>query len=136
MTKLDKLIELNKLEKENRKNRLEEKLRQQEYYGDIEELIDPLTKTLNANNEQNLALGEQTLRAIDWQNQELDIQTRMIQQAGSQFHEALKKSNEAFMKSDGEAWTKFNEAVEEARDKPGIIVDKDSSNYKFNVNSI
>ena len=67
MTKLDKLIELNKLEKENRKNRLEDKLKQ-EYYGDIEELFDPLSKTLNAKNEQNLALGEQILRAIDWQN--------------------------------------------------------------------
>ena len=29
MTKLDKLIELSNLEKENRKNRLEDKLRQQ-----------------------------------------------------------------------------------------------------------
>ena len=45
----------------------------------------------------------------------------MIQQASSQFNEALMKSNEALMKS--------NEAVEEARDKPGIKVDKDSSNY-------
>ena len=72
MTKLDKLIELNNLEKQNRRNRLEDKLKQQEYYGEIEELFDPLTKTLNANNEQNLASSEQTLRAIDWQNQELD----------------------------------------------------------------
>ena len=71
MTKLDKLIELNELQKLNRRNRLEDKLRQQEYYGDIEELFDPLTKTLNthgetrrAYNEQNLALGEQTLGAI------------------------------------------------------------------------
>ena len=37
MTKLDKLIKLNNLEKQNRKNRLEEKLKQQEYYGDIED---------------------------------------------------------------------------------------------------
>ena len=44
------------------------------------ELFDPLTKTINANNEQNLSLGEQTLRAIDWQNQELDKQTKMIEQ--------------------------------------------------------
>ena len=85
MTKLDKLIELNNLEKQNRRNRLDDKLKQQEYYGEIEELFDPLTKTLNANsetwlahNEQNLALSEQTLRAIDWQNQELDKQTKMI----------------------------------------------------------
>ena len=43
----------------------------------------------------------------------------MIQQARSQFNEAIIKSNEALMKS--------NEAVEEARDKPGIIVDKDTA---------
>ena len=67
MTKLETLIELNNLEKQNRKNRLEDKLKQQEYYGEIEELFDPLTKTLNANSELNLALSEQTLRAIDWQ---------------------------------------------------------------------
>ena len=55
MTKLETLIEFNNLEKQNRKNRLEDKLKQQEYYGGIEELFDPLTKTLNANNEPNLA---------------------------------------------------------------------------------
>ena len=36
MTMLDKLIELNKLQKLNRRNRLEDKLKQQEYYGEIE----------------------------------------------------------------------------------------------------
>ena len=50
MNKLDKL-ELNKLEKLNRRNRLEDKIRQQEYYGDIEDFFDPLTKTLNTNSE-------------------------------------------------------------------------------------
>ena len=101
MTKLDEHIELNYLEKLNRKNRLEDKLKQQEYYGEIEELFDPLTKTLNANNEQNLALSEQTLRAIDWQNQELDKQTKMIgetasqiEQAGYQFNETASKMGE------------------------------------------
>ena len=34
MTKLESLTELNKLEK-NRKNRLEDKLRQQEYYDEL-----------------------------------------------------------------------------------------------------
>ena len=68
MTKLETLIELNTLEKQNRKNRLEDKIKQQEYYGEIEELFDPLTKTLNANSEHNLALSEQTFRAIDCQN--------------------------------------------------------------------
>ena len=113
MTKLDEIIELNYLEKLNRKNRLEDKLKQQEYYGEIEELFDPLTKTLNANNEHNLELSQQTLRAIEWQNQELDKQTKIIQQAGSQFNEALMKSN--------------GKAVEEARDKPGMLVDKDTA---------
>ena len=51
MTKLETLIKLNNLEKQNRRNRLEEKLRQQEYYGDMEDLFDPLTKTLNTNRE-------------------------------------------------------------------------------------
>ena len=111
MTKLDELIELNYLEKLNRKNRLEDKLRQQEYYGEIEELIDPLTKTLNANTERNLALGEQTLRAIDWQNQELDKQTKMIQQARLQFN---------------------GKAVE---DKPGLLVDKETT-QNFNLISV
>ena len=85
MTKLETLKKLNNLEKLNRRNRLEEKFKQQEFYGDIKELFDPLTKILNANNEHNLALSEQTIRAIDWQNQELDKQTKMIQQAGFQF---------------------------------------------------
>ena len=70
MTKLNKLIELNKLEKLNRKNRLEDTLKQQEYYGQKEEFFDLLTKTFKANNEQNLALGEKTLRATDWQNEQ------------------------------------------------------------------
>ena len=108
MTKLHKLIELNNLEKQNRRNRLEDKLKPQKYYGEIEELFDPLTKTIsetasqiNENTERNLALGEQTLRAIDWQNQELDRQTNMIgetasqiKQAGSQFNETASKMGE------------------------------------------
>ena len=101
MTKLDKLIELNNIEKQNRRNRLEDKLKQQEYYGEIEELFDPLTKTISEtasqiteNTDQNLALGEQTLRAINWQNQELDKQTKMIEQAGSPFNETASKIGE------------------------------------------
>ena len=87
MIKLDKLIEINSLEKQNRRNRLENKLKQQEYYGETEELYDSSTKALNANNETwlahneyNLALSEQTLGAIDWPNQELDKHTNMIEQ--------------------------------------------------------
>ena len=72
MTKLETLIKLNNLEKQNRRIRLEDKLKQQEIHGEKEELFDPLTKTLNANSEawqvhseHSLALSEQTLRAID-----------------------------------------------------------------------
>ena len=72
MTKLKNLIELNSLKKEKRKNRLENKLRQQECYGENENLFDPLTKTLNTNNETLLANSEamqalqnKTLAAID-----------------------------------------------------------------------
>ena len=39
MTKIDELIELNYLEKQNKKNRLENKLKQQEYYGEIESYL-------------------------------------------------------------------------------------------------
>ena len=60
MIKLETLMELINLEKQNRRNRLEDKLKQQEYSGEIEEIFDPLTKTLNANSEHNLALSEQT----------------------------------------------------------------------------
>ena len=65
MTKLDELIELNYLEKQNIKNRLEDKLKQQEYYGGIEELFDPLTKTLNTNTETMQTLQNKTLAVLD-----------------------------------------------------------------------
>ena len=108
MAKLDKLIEINSLEKQKRRNRREDKLKQQEYYGYIEELFDPLTKTLNANTERNLALGEQTLRAFNWQNQELDEQNKMIEQT----------RNRALMKPDLSI-----EAVEETQDIAPVYVD-------------
>ena len=95
MTKLETLIKLYNLEKQNRRNRSEDKLKKQECYGEIEELFDPLTKTLNANSKHNLALSEQTLRAIDWQNPELDKQTTMIQQAGFQIGETASRIQEA-----------------------------------------
>ena len=49
------------------------------------------------------------MRAIGWQHQKLDKQTKMIQQAG----ETLVKSND--------------KAVEKARDEPGMLVDKDTA---------
>ena len=57
------IIEINSLEKQNARNRLEDKLRQQEYYGDIEELFGPLTKTLDTNGEALLAISE-TMQAL------------------------------------------------------------------------
>ena len=122
MTKLDRLIELNNLEKQNRRNRLEDNLKQQEYYGEIEELFDPLTKTLNENTERNLALGEQTLRAIDWQNQEIDKQTKMIEQAGSQFNETALQMSETASRVH-ETASKIGEAVKGTQDIAPVYVD-------------
>ena len=65
MTKLEILIKLNNLEKQNKKNRLEDNLKQQEYYDEIEELFDPLTKTLNTNVETMQALQNKILAALD-----------------------------------------------------------------------
>ena len=65
MTKLETLIKLNNLEKQNRRNRLEDKLRQQDYYGEIEGLFDQVTKTLIVNNEAMQALQNQTLAALE-----------------------------------------------------------------------
>ena len=48
MTKLETHIELNNLDKQNSRNRFEDKLKQQEDYGEIEELFDLFTNTLNA----------------------------------------------------------------------------------------
>ena len=88
------------------------------------EQLKPLTKTVNTNNEQNLALGEQTLRAIDWQNKQLDKQTQMIEQTRNK---ALMMSNEALMKPDCEAWTKSNEAVEETQDIAPVHLDTNTT---------
>ena len=66
-----------------------------------------------------MASSEQTLRAIDWQNQELDKQNTMIQ-AGSRFNEASVKPFHGLVKSN-------DKAVEKARDKPGLLVDKDTA---------
>ena len=122
MTKLDKRIELNNLEKQNRRNRLDDKLKQQEYYGEIEELFDPLTKTLNANNEQNLALSEQTLRAIDWQNQELDKQTKMISETASQIGETASQIEQAGYQF-SETASKMGETLKQTQEMAPVFVD-------------
>ena len=56
MTKLETLIELINLEKQHRRNRLEDNFKKKEYYGEIEELFDPLTKILNINSEKQCKL--------------------------------------------------------------------------------
>ena len=87
MTRLDKLIELNKLQKLNRGNRLEDNLKQQEYYGEIEELFDPLTKTLNTNSEILHAHQTQTREAIGEIASRIGETAAQIQEAGSQIGE-------------------------------------------------
>ena len=72
MTRLDRLIELNKLQKINRRNRLEGKLKQ-EYYGEIEQSFDTLTKTLNTNAETMQALQNKTLAVLDINTNTLKI---------------------------------------------------------------
>ena len=54
MIKLETIIKLNSLEKENRRSRLEDKLKQEEFYGEIKELFDPVSKTLNVYNASKL----------------------------------------------------------------------------------
>ena len=83
MGKLETLIEVNRLEKENKRNRFEQKIRNQDYCCETEELFDLLTKSLKTNNGKNLALGKQTLGAINWQTRELDKQTKAISEATS-----------------------------------------------------
>ena len=87
MTKLDELIELNYLEKQNRNNRLEDKLKQQEYYGEIEELFDPLTKNLNTNSEILQAHLTQTKEAVGETASRIGETAKQIQEAGSQIGE-------------------------------------------------
>ena len=87
MTKPDELIELGYLEKQNRKNRLEDKLKQQEYSDEIEELFDPLTKTLNTNSEILQAHQTQTMEAIGETASRIGETAKQLQKAGSQIGE-------------------------------------------------
>ena len=88
MTGLDKLLEINNLQKLNRRNRLENKLKQQEYYSEIEELFDPVTKTLNTNSEILQAHQTQTMEAIGETVSRIDETAVQIQEAGSQIGES------------------------------------------------
>ena len=51
-TILKALIELNNREKENRRKRSEDKVKQQKYNGNREELFDSIIKTLNDSNDK------------------------------------------------------------------------------------
>ena len=51
---------------------MEDKLKQQEYYGNMEELFDAVANALNSDSELALSTSNQTLRALSWQNQDLD----------------------------------------------------------------
>ena len=68
MGKRETLIEQNRLEKENRRNILEEKLGKQKYYSEIEELFNTLTKILYVYGENNLPLGKKMSKALNWQS--------------------------------------------------------------------
>ena len=90
MAELDKPIELNSLEKQNRRIRLDDKLRQQEYYGEMKDLFDPSTKTLNTNSEALLANSEamqvlqnKTLAALENNN---NVLKALDSQQQSSFH--------------------------------------------------
>ena len=76
-------------------------------------------------------MGEQTLGAIDWENQEFDKQSRAIIETSSKIEENASRIDKSLMMSN-EALMKYNAAAEEARDKPGIIIDKDTT-YIFNL---
>ena len=89
MTKLETLINLNNLEKQNRRNRLEDKLKQQEFYGEIEELFDPLTKTLNTNSETMQALQNNTLAELDNTNALKALDFSPVQQSGFSIREPI-----------------------------------------------
>ena len=52
------------LEEENKRNRLEEILRKQEQYGELKELVDPLTKAKNAKSGKNLFIAHKTLEVL------------------------------------------------------------------------
>ena len=87
MCRLEIFKELTKPEKLNRRKRFEDKLKQQDFYDNIEELFYPATDTLNpvtdADSKLALSASNQTLRALNWQNQDLDKQTMAIEEAGS-----------------------------------------------------
>ena len=87
-------------------------------------------ETWLAHNEHNLALSEQTLRAIDWQNQDLDKQTKMIQQACLQIGETASRIQETFPIS--EKTSKINQTlkgtIKETQDIAPVFVDTKTAN--------
>ena len=134
MTKLETLIKLNNLEKQNRRNRLE-KLRQQEYYGDMEDLFDPLTKTLNTNSEawqtlQNhtlevLAYNTNVLKALNPQQQSNSLDDRAV---------TLKDDRGKTFTVDNDMIAILIEMGKQTINKFQLIsVDANSNNFKINA---
>ena len=66
---------------------MEDKLKQQEYHGELKELFDPLTKTLNTNSEILQAHQTQTMEATGENTSRIGETAKQIQEAGSQIGE-------------------------------------------------
>ena len=97
MTKRETLIKLNDLEKQNRRNRLEDKLKQQEYYGEIEELFDPLNKTLFTNSETWQAHAESMLAPQNKTLAALDSNTNALKSLGHHQGTRLSDQQSSFL---------------------------------------
>ena len=151
MTKLETLIKLNNLEKQNRRNRLEDKVKQQEYYGEIEKLFDPLTKTLNENNEAWQAQGEamqalqnQTLAVLRGNTNALNrVDYQRQRRRQSSFLEQTNPVSPVKLKYDrGETFTIDNEMFEilllmgKQTNKQFELISVDSNSNKFKINGV
>ena len=72
-------------------------------------------------------MGEQTLRAIGWQNQELDKQTKSIEETASQIGETASQIQKARSQV-GECASKINETLKETQDIAPVFVDTNTAN--------
>ena len=75
--------------------------------------MDPLTKSLNTN-------YDQTLRAIDWQNQELYKQNKAIREAASQIGEVWKKFQETSLENEMETRV--------TPEEPRVVIETNTAN--------
>ena len=150
MTKLETLIKLNNLEKQNRRSRLEDKLKQQEYYGEIKELFDPVTKILNLNNEELQALQNQafaaledntnTLKSVEHQRQR---QSRFLDNLRSSFTDQASPISPEKLKDDrSKTFDVDNDMIEilvlmgKQTKKLFELISVDPNSNKFKVNGV